>query len=84
MRAMIISLIVVVLSILSVFYPEMKAGSYEEMARVLLYFAFPMAIGLSLVMVAIGHALGFPEYDAADDVHKAASHEAFNPERKVS
>lgn len=86
MKTFIFSYLVSVLPLIYAFLPSFQVSPFEAIARICFYLAFPLAIALSLVIIAIKQYLGFNVEDSISnsDVHRAADNAALNTGVKVS
>jgi hypothetical protein len=62
MKTFLISYITSVLAIIFISYPSVEAAPFVIIPRVFFYYGFPMAVGVSIVALALAHLIGFPGY----------------------
>lgn len=82
MKTFLMSYLVVVLPLIYAFFPSFQVAPIEAITRICFYLAFPLAIGLSLVIISAKHLLGFDDYSLM--AHRAADNTAANPGLKAS
>lgn len=58
MKTFIFSYLASVLSIFLIFYPSFQMAPFEVVPRILIYFGFPCAVVLSIMMMTLNHFLG--------------------------
>lgn len=86
MKTFIFSYLISVLPLAYVVYPTLSASPVEAVARICFYYGFPMAMVISMVIVALGHLFGMGGMrDAAyDSIHRAAESSSASSGLKVS
>lgn len=86
MKTFVMSYLVCVVPLIYAFFPTFQVAPVDAIVRICFYLAFPLAMGLSLVIVAARHLLGFDHYAtmAHSRVHGAADDSAMQSGLKVS
>ncbi len=86
MKTFIISYLISVLPLIYAFFPSFQVAPIEAITRICFYMAFPLAIALSIMFIAVKHLLGFDGYGSLvhTGVHSAADNASIQTELKVS
>ena len=86
MKTFIFSYLFSIVPLSIIFYPTFQVAPFEAVMRIGFYLGFPLAIAISLVVVALREIMGFSSYslEARSVVHKAAENTAGTSALKVS
>jgi cell division protein FtsX len=75
MKGFVISFLTSIVILTAVFFPSIQAAPMEIMPRILVYLSFPLAVGLNMAYILLGHLMGWVgSRDHAGQMQQQLSH----------